>query len=37
VTVADLAIVAALLEVKRYQGSLGILDAAGRGRGRIEC
>jgi hypothetical protein len=26
-----------LLEVKRYHGSLGILDAAGRARGRIEC
>jgi hypothetical protein len=26
-----------LLEVKQYHGSLGILDAAGRARGRIEC
>ena len=26
-----------LLEVKRYHGSPGILDAAGRARGRIEC
>lgn len=26
-----------MLEVKRYHGSLGILDAAGRARGRIEC
>jgi hypothetical protein len=26
-----------LLEVKRYEGSPGILDAAGRARGRIEC
>ena len=26
-----------LLEVKRYEGSTGILDAAGRARGRIEC
>ena len=26
-----------LLEVKRYHGSQGILDAAGRARGRIEC
>jgi len=26
-----------LLEVKRDHGSLGILDAAGRARGRIEC
>jgi len=26
-----------MLEVKRYHGSPGILDAAGRARGRIEC
>ena len=26
-----------LLEVKQYHGSPGILDAAGRARGRIEC
>jgi hypothetical protein len=26
-----------LLEVKQYHGSLGILDAVGRARGRIEC
>jgi hypothetical protein len=26
-----------MLEVKRYHGSLGILDAVGRARGRIEC
>lgn len=26
-----------MLEVKRYHGSPGILDAAGRARGRIKC